>query len=158
MTKFLIWSFSTCREKFQNFFNVTETKFRHDFPEASGSVQWNLPLSLSAIPSPNPIGHGAALKQPCTNYWVLNDSSLITLTYQYLRQVSIALHRWLSWLREGAGREERQPGREETYSGCRSPPDALQEIYTWDNTQCIDTDAYCWYCTLSMLQHIKAAI
>lgn len=47
-------------------------------------------FSLSAIPAPNPIGHGAALKQPCTNYWLLNDSSLITLTYQYLRQVSIA--------------------------------------------------------------------
>lgn len=41
---------------------------------------------LSAIPSPNPIGHGAALKQPRTNYCLLNGSVLITLTYQNFRK------------------------------------------------------------------------
>lgn len=46
--------------------------------------------SLSATPSLNPIGHGAALKQPCNNHWLLNVSSLITLTYQYLRQAGPA--------------------------------------------------------------------
>lgn len=36
--------------------------------------------SLSAIPAQNPIGHGPALKKPCANYCLLNDSSLIMLT------------------------------------------------------------------------------
>lgn len=121
-------------------------------------------FSLSAIPSPNPIGHGAALKQPCTNYWLIKWllSNYINISVFKTSEHRSHSTRWLSWLRNTVGRGlavKRDRLREgETSSGCRSPPVALQEIYTWDNTQRIDTDACRWYYALSILLHLTDAI
>lgn len=60
---------------FSSYFTFTSVRALN--PKGVGNGTLNISAQI-------PIGHGTALKKPCTSQWLLNESPLITLTFYHL--------------------------------------------------------------------------